>query len=162
MTDFLTNHRQWVSINQCMSQWLAVLSGIPQGSVLGPVLFILYINDLPELVDNFTMLFADDTKLYSTVNNKSDQGALQKDLNKLIQWSNRWQLNFNASKCKVLHYGRKNMQLEYTMNDGQNTLVVQAVEEKDLGILFSGTAVQITGQRSPGVWQHGLVPKQES
>ena len=113
-----------------MSQCLAVLSGIPQGSVLGPVLFILYINDLPELVDNFTMLFADDTKLYSTVNNKKDQEGLQRDLNKLIQWSNRWQLNFNASKCKILHYGRKNMQLEYMMNDGQSTLVVQAVEEE--------------------------------
>jgi len=93
----------------------------------GPL--ILYINDLPELVDNFTMLFADDMKLYSTVNNKSDQEGLQKDLNK--------QLNFNASKCKVLHYGRKNMQLEYTMNNGHNTLVDQAVEEeKDLGSLL--------------------------
>ena len=90
VTDFLTNRRQRVSINGCMSQWLAVLSGIPQGSVLGPVLFILYINDLPELVDNFTMLFADDTKLYSTVNNKSDQEGLQKDPNKLIQWSNTY------------------------------------------------------------------------
>ena len=77
-----------------MSQWRAVISGIPQGSVLGPVLFIIYINDLPDLVENFTMLFADDTKLYSAVNNTNDHDSLQNDLNKLIHWSEKWQLNF--------------------------------------------------------------------
>ena len=125
---------QRVSINGSLSQWLAVLSGIPQGSVLGPVLFILYINDLPDLVKNFTMLFADDTKIYSVVNNERDRNSLQDDINKLIAWSDKWQLRFNASKCKVMHYGRQNQKFEYTMD----TVQVQAVsEEKDLGVTFT-------------------------
>ena len=124
--DFLTHRRQRVSINGSLSQWLAVLSGIPQGSVLGPVLFILYINDLPDLVKNFTMLFADDTKIYSVVNNERDRNSLQDDINKLIAWSDKWQLRFNAFKCKVMHYGRQNQKFEYTMD----TVQVQAVSEE--------------------------------
>ena len=132
--DFLTHRRQRVSINGSLSQWLAVLSGIPQGSVLGPVLFTLYINDLPDLVKNFTMLFADDTKIYSVVNNERDRNSLQDDINKLIAWSDKWQLRFNASKCKVMHYGRQTQNFEYTMD----TVQVQAVsEEKDLGVTFT-------------------------
>ena len=86
---FYTHQRQRVSINGSVSQWLAVLSGISQGSVLGPVLFILYIHELPDLVKNFTMLFADDTKIYSVVNNERDKNSLQDDINKLIAWSEK-------------------------------------------------------------------------
>jgi hypothetical protein len=134
ITYFLTARRQQVSVNGILSSWIEVLSGIPQGSVLGPLLFILYINDLPDLIGSFTVLFADDTKVYSTVNTEDQHRGLQEDLNKLINWSDRWQLSFNADKCKVLHYGGANQQYEYTMGEA---VVKKDHEEKDLGVLFS-------------------------
>ena len=68
--NFLTGRRQYVSINGESSSWKDVLSGVPQGSVLGPILFILYINDLPEIVSSTVKIFADDTKLYNKDSNK--------------------------------------------------------------------------------------------
>ena len=69
-------------INGTGSEWTKVTSGIPQGSVLGPILFTIYINDLPDVVQNITKLFADDTKLYAVVNNEEDQFNLQNDVDK--------------------------------------------------------------------------------
>jgi len=138
ITDFLTGRKQRVSINGSLSEWLPVRSGIPQGSVLGPVLFIIYINDLPDLVKNFAMLFADDTKIYAQVNNEYEHRSLQDDLSRLMQWSEKWQLSFNAAKCKVLHYGRNNRHFEYSMGNGQAKVTLQsAEEEKDLGVIFT-------------------------
>jgi len=136
--DFLKDRRQRVNVNGSLSEWLGVLSGIPQGSVLGPVLFIIYINDLPEAVKNFAMLFADDTKLYAVVNNDEDHESLQYDMDSLITWSDKWQLSFNATKCKVMHYGRSNHNYNYTMvTNNVKTNVATTTEEKDLGVVFS-------------------------
>ena len=99
--DFLQARIQHVVINGVKSLAALVLSGIPQGSVLGPLLFICFINDMPEVIQAFIQMFADDTKLYMEVNGPEDQQALQKDLTALEDWANLWQLRFNAQKCKV-------------------------------------------------------------
>ena len=93
--NFLTNRKQRVILNGTQSSTAIVTSGIPQGSVLGPVLFTIYINDLPDLVHNTTKLFADDAKIYSVVNNANDQDDLQNDLKQLDKWSRHWLLKFN-------------------------------------------------------------------
>ena len=78
-----------------------VLSGLPQGSVLGPLLFLVYINDMPETImhSSETRLLADDTILFRTINGTMDSQLLQEDLTALENWENRWQMSFNPSKC---------------------------------------------------------------
>ena len=103
--DFLTHRKQKVRVNKVFSKESDVLSGIPQGSILGPILFTMFINDLPDCVDSTCKIFADDTKLY---NNPSKSSVLQNDLDNLQHWSEKWNLYFNAKKCKVLHIGKNN------------------------------------------------------
>jgi hypothetical protein len=76
-------------------------SGVPQESVLGPILFLVYINDLPESITSQVRLFADDTAVYLTVNDK-DETTLQTDLDKLQEWSLKWDMSFNPAKCQVV------------------------------------------------------------
>jgi len=97
-----------VVMNNSYSNWSDVISGIPQGSVLGPILFTIYINDLPS---NSTLLFADDTKITYL-----EAKCLLQDFNKLTAWSLKWQLPFNIFKCKSLHLGRFNPRHVYNMN----------------------------------------------
>jgi hypothetical protein len=80
--NFLTDRKQKVVLNGSNSDWTEVTSGIPQGSVLGPILFTIYINDLPDVVYNMAKLFADDTKLYD-----EERASLQNDIDRLVQWS---------------------------------------------------------------------------
>ena len=86
-----------------MSTEKDVTSGIPQGSILGPVLFTIFINDLPDEVNSFCKNFADDTKIYDKSTNYN---RLQENLNRLQNWSDKWNLYFNIEKCKVLHVGK--------------------------------------------------------
>ncbi len=79
---------------------------------MGPVLFIIYINDLPDGVISKTKMFADDTKTYGSVNSEQEKEVIQQDLNLLMDWSSKWQLRFNVDKCKVIHYGANNPQLQ--------------------------------------------------
>ena len=99
--DWLSNRKQRVVLNGCFSEWRDVISGVPQGSVLGPLLFIIYINDIDDCVAGKILKFADDTKIYHTVYSDEDVSALQSDLCKLVEWSNEWQMLFNADKCKA-------------------------------------------------------------
>lgn len=135
--DFLIGRRQRVSVNGTLSDWAAVGSGVPQGSVLGPVLFVVFINDLPECLSSLCSMYADDTKVYRRVDGPEDRNKLQSDLNGLVDWADTWQLRFNADKCKVLHLGKKNRQFEYEMRKHVSTETnrLQATElEKDLGV----------------------------
>ena len=112
-----------------------VLSGIPQGSILGPVLFTMYINDLPECVNSLSKIFADDTKVYD---DSTKHDKIQQDINSLLEWSRKWQLLFNALKCKVMYFGRKNPKHAYTItsDNGSNVTLEESLEEKDLGVIF--------------------------
>ena len=133
---FLTNRRQQVGIRGELSSWAEVLSGVPQGSVLGPILLVLYMNDLPDIVKSTAKLFADDTKLYNQVTRDNSEGAdqIQHDLETLEKWSDTWLLRFNASKCKCMHMGHENPARCYILN-GET---IQALdEEKDLGVYLS-------------------------
>ena len=106
---------------------------MPQGSVLGPLLFILYINDLPDDLTSKCKLFADDTKIYSCSN---DNVMLQNDVLALFEWSRVWQLNFNVSKCKTLHIGRTNPCHNYYTDSQKLTTLTVTTSEKDLGVMF--------------------------
>ena len=132
----LSNRLQRVVINGQSSEWTDVSSGVPQGSVLGPLLFIMFVNDLPEEVDPFCRLFADDAKLYKDLQNLEDFDTIQNDLNKLCQWTIKWLMLFNVDKCKVMHIGKDNPRFEYEITDRDgNTKVLKSVElEKDLGV----------------------------
>ena len=101
----VTYNRKLPNVNGRASSWAPVTSGIPQGSILGPILFVLFINDLPDCVSSDSLLFADDTKIFSEITCDHDSLQLQNDLNSLQSWSDKWLLNFHPDKCKVLTLG---------------------------------------------------------
>ena len=105
---FLTGRRQRTCIDGQYSNWLPVSSGVPQGTVLGPLLFLLYVNDLPSIITSLCNLFADDTKLYRGLYTADDTAALQADLISIQAWANQNELSFNVDKCEVVHLGVNN------------------------------------------------------
>ena len=110
---FLVGRSQTVVLDGESSDELPVLSGVPQGSILGPILFLLYINDLPENVQSQVRLFVDDTAVYLTVQDPNDSERLQSDLNVLQEWEKKWDMEFNPSKCQVLHITRSRNPIRY-------------------------------------------------
>ena len=141
VASFLDQRTQRVVIRGTESQPFAVTSGVPQGSVLGPILFLIFINDLPLEVISHVSLFADDSKLFTKIVAEHNKGtdnhngteALQRDLNSVKEWASRWKMEFNVDKCKIMHLGPKNLKHTYTM--GGTDLAVTS-EEKDLGVLI--------------------------
>ena len=109
-------------------------SGVPQGSVLCPVLFLIHGSDISDDVSSNVILFADDTKLYNCVERQEDCHTLQEDINKLVNWSEKWLMRFNTEKCKVLHFGHNNKQQYYFMKDSK---LSTTKEEKDFGGLIT-------------------------
>ena len=105
--DFLTGRTQQVVINGEMSSKAVIKSGVPQGTVLGPLLFLIYINDLPEKITSSLKLFADDSYMYRVINNAQDNLELQNDLDILSEWEKEWSLEFHPDKCKVLRVTNK-------------------------------------------------------
>ena len=101
INSFLTDRKQQVVVDNATSDTAPVTSGVPQGTVLGPALFLIYINDIADNISSNIRLFADDCVLYRTINNTSDNELLQEDLSKLEQWSNIWQMDFNVKKCAM-------------------------------------------------------------
>ena len=132
---FLSNRYQRVRVEDELSDWIPVISGIPQGSVLGPILFVIFINDMPDIVESMCQLFADDAKIFRGVDLRDNENnlKLQTDLDKLCEWSVKWQLPFNICKCKVLHIGNNNPCHQYTMNGKK---LAKVDEEKDLGVII--------------------------
>ena len=107
ISSFLLNRRQRVLINGASSEWCDVTSGVPQGSILGPLLFIIYINDIGKGSSSHTGLCADDCTISKEVTSYQDCLSLKDDLNSLSRWANKWQLALNTSKCKVMCISRK-------------------------------------------------------
>lgn len=132
--NWLSERRQRVVVNSQASGWAPVTSGVPQGSVLGPLLFIIYINDIDEGIVSRLSIFADDTKLGSDVSTPEKVEQLQIDLEKLGEWSDKWQMPFNAAKCKVMHIGYRNPQSEYFL---QGKALESTDSEKDLGVVIT-------------------------
>ena len=108
---YLSERQQQVVINGHSSDWLPVTLGIPQGSILGPLLFLIYINNLPTYLENNSSiaLYADDSKLFRPIYLPNDSFSLQKHLNSLSHWGKNWAMAFNVSKCKVVHFSRKKL-----------------------------------------------------
>jgi hypothetical protein len=102
IASFLTSRSQKVTLSGISSQSRGVSSGVPQGSVLGPRLFLTYINDLPESVNCSTSLFADDTIMYSAITSGFTTDDFQNNIDKLLAWSHKWLLEFNIDKCKIM------------------------------------------------------------
>ena len=117
-----------------ISNWKSVLSGVPQGSVLGPILFLTYINDLKDDISSKVLKFADDTQAFRKVTNVTDKQSLQDDLDKLVKWSEKWQMLLNFGKCKCIHIGHGNTDEEYKMWDA---VLGRTTQETDLGVTFS-------------------------
>ena len=130
--NFLSDRKQRVVIRGIASSWAPVLSGVPQGSVLGPLLFVMFVDDIDScLLHSTVSKYADDVKIISTVNYDYSWKFLQGDLNRLIAWANKWLLNINLDKCSVLHFGKHNTRKSLFIKD--HPLVVKS-NEKDLGV----------------------------
>jgi hypothetical protein len=129
----MTGRLQRVQVHGCLSSWEEVTSGVPQGSVLGPLLFLLYVNDIPAQLDCDVLLFADDLKIWRTIKSSEDSVALQRDLNKLQDWSETWLLSFNASKCSFINIRARDSLADraYRLN---GIPLLSADLEKDLGV----------------------------
>jgi hypothetical protein len=104
---FLTNRKQRVILGNNLSDWADVLSGVPQGTVLGPTLFIIYINDLIDQLNSHVKFFADNSRIVGTLDNQSSSTAtLEKNIETVTKWCNIWKINLNVDKCKIMRLGK--------------------------------------------------------
>ena len=128
-------------MNGAFSEWRDVTSSVPQGSVLGPILFILYINDIDSCLNHkegIMSKFADDTKVAKVVNDSETAKEMQETISSLESWSETWGMHFNIKKCCILHFGNKNKRFQYIMN-GQ-TLESQS-SQRDLGVQIANSCL---------------------
>ena len=137
---FLSDRRQRVVIEGESSSECPVTSGVPQGSVLGPALFLAYINDLPDCVNSHVRLFADDTIVYRPIKNQQDRDALQQDLDKLVDWEQDWLMEFHPKKCQVIRVAKARKPTETTYNlHGHKLEVVDGA--KYLGVTITNDLI---------------------
>lgn len=133
---FLSNRQQRVRLFNTYSNWVQVISGIPQGSILGPLLFLIYVNDIQETcrLGSNLYLYADDSKLFRYISGEFESFALQSDLTNLKDWFTKWLLKLNIDKCKVVSFGRNVINVhQYCIEDVE----IEHVQHiKDLGVTF--------------------------
>ena len=118
---------------------LPVISGVPKGSILGPLLFLIYVNDLPEVIlSTKVLLFADDVKCCSCIRSVNDSMCMQDDLIRLAQWSTTWNLPFNVEKCSVLSVQSRRRHSQFTFSYHVNdTLLARKTALTDLGVMLT-------------------------
>ena len=132
--DFLRDRSARVKICGVLSDPYDVVSGVPQGSIIGPLLFLLYVNEMETLSGSSTLSsYADDTKIYKPIRDSSDSASLQESVNNISDWSGMWQLPINYRKCLSIHLGPNNNDFAYDI-DGNTLSKVSHV--RDLGIIF--------------------------
>jgi len=120
IANFLQNRMMKVIVNGECSDWACILSGILQGSVLGSLLFLIFVNDLPDWIKTNIRMFADDTKIWTKTVTEEDVVKIQEDLNSFCEWSKKWLLQFNPQKCVVMHIGHKMNNRYHLSQDSQN------------------------------------------
>ena len=129
-------------LGETVSDWSPEVSGLPQGSVLGPTLFAIFINDLPDDILASNKMFADDTKLIAAISpyfEAVDRAKLQDDIDRITEWCNHWHMSFNTAKCKVINIGGQNQGADYTIRDqnGERRKLTITTNERDLGVQIS-------------------------
>ena len=135
--DFLSDRKQRVVMGEFESEWTDVTSGVPQGSVLGPLLFLLYINDLPDLWTNVSKFYADDGKIIGKeVDTNEGVKKVQADVDAASDWVDDWLMQLNDGKCAVVHMGKRNPKNTYTIRkpDGTRVELHSSEGERDLGV----------------------------
>jgi hypothetical protein len=132
---WLHNRTQAVAVNNEMSEESEVESGIPQGTIMGPPLFTIFIDDIDDFVKLIELLikFADDNKGFKIIETEQDRVKLQQALDSLCNWANTWSMQFNVAKCKIMHVGRANPGHKYYM---YGTELTEVEEEKDVGVII--------------------------
>ena len=136
---FLQGRKMRVEVRGYHSDWVQVTTGVPQGSLLGPLLCLLFINDIPEWIRSNVKMFTDDTKVWTTISAMEDGQVLQEDLDNIMSWSDKWKVGFNPEKCKVMHIGHS-FNIEYKMTvQGKDWKLAETKEETDLGILVTNS-----------------------
>ena len=138
--DFLSCRKQRVVLNGQHSPWADVKAGVPQGSILSPLLFLVYINDLPNGLNSNVKLFADDTSLFSVVHNITDPAnLLNSDLSKISEWALQWKMSFNPDPIKQAQeiiFSRKTSKRNHRGPMFNNNIVNLTTNHKHLGMIF--------------------------
>ena len=134
--NFLCDRKQRVVVNSCNSDELSVTSRVPQGSVLGPIWFLIYINNLPRQVDCCISLFADDTLIYQTVNCSAEKQRFQNNIDAFEKWSNTWKMLFNVSKCSVMVFNQEKRCFSGWLYSSQYSVGKIVDETKYLGVIL--------------------------
>lgn len=136
MASYLMGREMRTVVKDIKSEWRNVESGVPQGSVLAPIIFLVYVNDMAEGVNSYINLFADDAKLQKHIRNKEDCEILQEDLYKIWKWSMDWEMEFNVKKCHVMEMGKSETRPIWIYKMGNGETLKKVHEERDLGVVM--------------------------
>ena len=140
LKDFLSDRLQRVVLNGQTSDWMHVLAGVPQGSILGPLLFLIFINDLPDSLESMVKIFADDTSLFSLVRDqRTSSNNLNRDLGRISEWANQWKMSFNPDPSKQaveVYFSHKLDPVDAPPVSFNNSVVTSCESQKHLGLIL--------------------------